>query len=482
MSVPSIPLILSAPPREPLIKFEEVTPANQIVAFFDSSLKYLVAHLNIPIYLGYDELDEILFAFLTLPSGQTVVLGQYKGSSQMGVDLYVDPSIKDVSTAVYESCQQLGTSRKDVIWLHSDFQEEVDRLYANHGDFPQRKKILSIDVWPQNSDYEPIECFEKALTIYTEQEIPIFWATLQRNLGLAYYYRLRGDRRDNLQKSIKCYENSIQVYTKKDFSVQWNILNKEINNAYRELEKSKESSFPLPIKLSPHSNLKMYVVIISLLTTFIGFFTFSKLHISSYEVTTEPEIKRDSIIYPYLQVSDKAGRTADINVVILSSKYRWKIGQDRLLEDPMIDNSTIKIDDFNRILEKDGIYELIRSEKGVSRIITVGTASCEGAETIEEARAESRALFTIELVAKKMFNVSKYSFINLGQFNNTSCSRSIEKTDWQRAIVIIGVKQEDDRINLTEAVRKRLLNLPVRVEEYSLGGEKDFKVRDHKDR
>jgi hypothetical protein len=47
----------------------------------------------LPIYLGYDELDEILFTFLTLPSGQTVTLGQYRGSTQRGVDLHVDPSI-----------------------------------------------------------------------------------------------------------------------------------------------------------------------------------------------------------------------------------------------------------------------------------------------------------------------------------------------------------------------------------------------------
>jgi hypothetical protein len=121
-------------PEEQLIRFEDVTPARDIVAFFAGSLKPLVNHLNLPVYLGYDDLDEILFTFLTLPSGKAVTLGQYRGSPQVGVDLYVDPSIQDVPAVIYESCQQLEISHSEVTWLHADVQEQVDRLYAENGD------------------------------------------------------------------------------------------------------------------------------------------------------------------------------------------------------------------------------------------------------------------------------------------------------------------------------------------------------------
>jgi hypothetical protein len=67
-------------PQNQLVRFEEATPARTIVAFFAGPLRPLAAYLQIPVYLGYDDLDEILFAFWTLPSGQTVTLGQYKGS------------------------------------------------------------------------------------------------------------------------------------------------------------------------------------------------------------------------------------------------------------------------------------------------------------------------------------------------------------------------------------------------------------------
>jgi hypothetical protein len=48
------------------IRFEEVTPANEYAAFFDASIESLVAHLGVPIFEGYDDLDDLRFSFLTV--------------------------------------------------------------------------------------------------------------------------------------------------------------------------------------------------------------------------------------------------------------------------------------------------------------------------------------------------------------------------------------------------------------------------------
>lgn len=223
-------------PEEQLIRFEDVTPARDIVAFFAGSLKPLVAHLNLPVYLGYDDLDEILFTFLTLPSGKTVTLGQYRGSPQVGVDLYIDRSIQDIPAVIYESCQQLNISHTEVTWLHADVQEQVDQLYAENGDFVGRRAgVLSIgslapeviEEWPKSSEYEPIQCFQHSLSIYDRQAFPEFWATLQRNLGLAYRQRSQGDHRENINRSLLCLIKSIQFYTF-DFPEQHSMLQEDI--------------------------------------------------------------------------------------------------------------------------------------------------------------------------------------------------------------------------------------------------------------
>jgi hypothetical protein len=72
------------------VRFEEVTPAHEYAAFFSVSIESLVAHLNLPIFAGYDDLDNLQLAFLTLKSGQTVTLGQYFNSPQPGTSLYID--------------------------------------------------------------------------------------------------------------------------------------------------------------------------------------------------------------------------------------------------------------------------------------------------------------------------------------------------------------------------------------------------------
>jgi len=72
------------------VRFEEVTPANEPAAFLNASLVSLVTPMHLAIYDGYDDLDDLRFAFLTLPSGQTVMLGEYLNSPQPGTDLYID--------------------------------------------------------------------------------------------------------------------------------------------------------------------------------------------------------------------------------------------------------------------------------------------------------------------------------------------------------------------------------------------------------
>jgi hypothetical protein len=228
---------VQTPPEEQLIRFEYLTPARDIVAFYAGSLKSLVNHLSLPVYLGYDDLDEMLFTFLILPSGKTVTLGQYRGSPQVGVDLYVDPSIQDVPAVIYESCQQLEISHSEVTWLHADVQEQVDQLYAKNGDFAGgRAGVLSIDSlapevieeWPKSSEYEPIQCFQHSLRIYDQQTFSEFWATLQWNLGLVYRQRSQGDQEENIERSLLCLLKSIQVYTSSDFPKQHYMLREDI--------------------------------------------------------------------------------------------------------------------------------------------------------------------------------------------------------------------------------------------------------------
>jgi hypothetical protein len=226
------------------VRFEEVTPTHEYAAFFDASIESLVAHLGLPIYEGYDDLDELRFAFFTLNSGKTVTLGEYLHSPVPGTSLYVDAAMQNIPQIIFDACQQLAISRSRVIWFHPDFEQEIDRLYLSHGDIESKPESKQIAEDYGSKQYEPfaerfgtkIDCFHHALQIYNRQDFPQYWAMLQHNLGLAYFNRIEGDRRENLERSIGCFYNSLEVYTQDEFPDKWQINQEDLRESRTALD------------------------------------------------------------------------------------------------------------------------------------------------------------------------------------------------------------------------------------------------------
>lgn len=210
------------------VRLEEVTPANEPAAFLNTNLVSLVAPLKLPLYNGYDDLDDLRFAFLTLPSGETVMLGEYLNSPQPGTDLYIDARMQHSPQIVFEACQYLNLSRSMVAWFHPDFQKEMDRLYTNNSHNLSLQKPLQIKEFQQPKLFEPIDCFNHALRIYNRDKFPEYWAMLQRNLGLAYYHRIEGDRQENLERAIVCFRNALEVHTTEEFPNQREIDHQDL--------------------------------------------------------------------------------------------------------------------------------------------------------------------------------------------------------------------------------------------------------------
>jgi uncharacterized protein YjbI with pentapeptide repeats len=229
------------------VRFEEVTPANTVVAFFEVQLQSLATWLQLPLFDGYDDLDEMQLTFLTLPSGHTVTLQEYMHSPQAGMNLHIDNNIPNVATVIFEACQRLEIPRSKVIWFHPDFQVEIDHLYTEHKDIVVKRKPLRAKKILSSSQYEPINCFQYALRIYRKQEYPQYWAMLQHNLGLAYFDRSQGDRGNNLRRSIKCFKNSLGIYTQDDFPEQWQINQHDLKQSRQSLRLWPKQSLAMDI-------------------------------------------------------------------------------------------------------------------------------------------------------------------------------------------------------------------------------------------
>ncbi|NEO39908.1 MAG: CHAT domain-containing protein [Moorea sp. SIOASIH] len=79
---------------------------------------------------------------------------------------------------------------------------------------------------------QAIAHYRNALQIFTKLGFPENWARTQNNLGLAYCHRIKGERVDNLEQAIAHYRNALQIYTKSAFPQDWAMTQNNLGAAY----------------------------------------------------------------------------------------------------------------------------------------------------------------------------------------------------------------------------------------------------------
>jgi eukaryotic-like serine/threonine-protein kinase len=183
----------------------------------------------------------------------------------------------------------------------------------------------------------------------------------------------------------------------------------------------------------------------------------------------------DVLYYPYLTATDKRGNSAQINMAVLSDRYEWELASaDRIRLKGQ--NQTLPIAALKEELEKQGIFQIMENP---NRIISLGTASCEGADTEEENRAMNRAKTIQEQLVKQLFQVREYRILNLGQFKRDNCQRNTTGTSFQRSLVIVGMRKETEGLIIKDAVYNRLSKTikNFNLNDYSLGSVEKFDLK-----
>jgi CHAT domain-containing protein len=72
----------------------------------------------------------------------------------------------------------------------------------------------------------------QALEVYTREVFPTDWAKTQNYLGLAYSYRIKGDEAENKEVAISYHTQTLEVYTRQVFPTDWAKSQNYLGNAY----------------------------------------------------------------------------------------------------------------------------------------------------------------------------------------------------------------------------------------------------------
>jgi hypothetical protein len=108
-----------------LINLEDITPATMTVAMFDREPHDLSENTDLVFRLGYDDLDYLDFAMLTLPSGRDVTLVRHQGSPQPGTELCVRSNLEDVASVIRETCAFLSINESSLQWIHPSIEQQI---------------------------------------------------------------------------------------------------------------------------------------------------------------------------------------------------------------------------------------------------------------------------------------------------------------------------------------------------------------------
>jgi eukaryotic-like serine/threonine-protein kinase len=185
--------------------------------------------------------------------------------------------------------------------------------------------------------------------------------------------------------------------------------------------------------------------------------------------------------YPFLPVTDSKGKSAEINMAILSDEYEWQLGSDNQVrlngrtESIPISVLRAKLEKKDKGVKKQNIFDIMENP---NRIIALGMASCEGTISQEESRALNRAKAIQDQIVKPLFDVKEYPVINLGQFTTGSCQRNTQSNSIQRKLIIIGMRKQSAGLEEKEVLYQRLGKTikEIKLNDYSQGTLNNFKL------
>ncbi|MBD2489953.1 CHAT domain-containing protein [Aulosira sp. FACHB-615] len=92
--------------------------------------------------------------------------------------------------------------------------------------FPLGNKACNIEI--------AIAGYEIALTVFTHEAFPEYWALAQNNLGNAYRERIVGDKANNIEQSVACSQAALTFLTREAFPYEWALTQNNLGHAYGE--------------------------------------------------------------------------------------------------------------------------------------------------------------------------------------------------------------------------------------------------------
>jgi hypothetical protein len=164
-----------------------------------------------------------------------------------------------------------------------------------------------------------------------------------------------------------------------------------------------------------------------------------------------------TLVFP-IEGSDRQGRHAVFDVVVLTKNYGWVRGSTTELER---DETRLSPQDIQNEVLAPQLRQGLGSALG---LIAVGLASQEGDVAREEQRGGQRAVRTAQWVQDALGDRIPMWTLNLGRYVDPCSDCEDTDTSWQRPFIVIAVRNADQGAHISEALADAMsgtTNLPA---------------------
>jgi len=178
------------------------------------------------------------------------------------------------------------------------------------------------------------------------------------------------------------------------------------------------------------------------------------------EQTVTTERWGSSVVFP-IEGKDLEGRKAAFDVAVLPQDLTWAHQSSSILAQGGTRMAENEVPD--RVFSPELRQGLARS----GAVMAVGLASQEGRRQDEVARASRRAVTAASWLNAVVEDDKTIWTLNLGQYRGDckAASGDLTGTAWQRPLIVVGIREQEDDVNLSEAFADAIsdkTNLPSR--------------------
>ena len=108
-----------------LIRFEDSISETKLVAMIRQEPEDISRLSQLEFTESYDDLDYLVFATLTLPSKNRVVLVRHQNSPQPGIEIYVKRDRDNTLKIIQEALTEINLTIKDITWIHPEYGLQI---------------------------------------------------------------------------------------------------------------------------------------------------------------------------------------------------------------------------------------------------------------------------------------------------------------------------------------------------------------------